>query len=82
MYHTYIIFSELLNKYYIGSTEDLKRRLDEHNSGRGAFTKGGSPWRLVWNKEFGSRVEACAEERKIKSKKSRSYIEWLISTAA
>ena len=41
MYHTYIIFSEKLNKFYVGATEDLDRRLVEHNTGRSPYTKTG-----------------------------------------
>jgi putative endonuclease len=80
MYHTYIIFSASLNKFYVGATEDLTRRLQEHNTGRSPYTKTGHPWQLVWSKKYTSRSEALAEERKIKAKKSRKYIEWLIST--
>ncbi|MEQ9404165.1 MAG: GIY-YIG nuclease family protein, partial [Cyclobacteriaceae bacterium] len=34
MFFTYIIFSEKLNKFYVGSTQDLTIRLDDHNNSR------------------------------------------------
>ncbi|MEQ9403150.1 MAG: GIY-YIG nuclease family protein, partial [Cyclobacteriaceae bacterium] len=49
------IFSEKLNKFYVGSTQDLTIRLDDHNNSRSAFTKTGKPWKLVWSKSFNSR---------------------------
>ncbi|EMR04162.1 GIY-YIG nuclease superfamily protein [Cesiribacter andamanensis AMV16] len=81
MYYTYIVFSEKLDKFYVGATEDLHRRMEEHNTGRSPYTKTGSPWQLVWSREFKIRSEALAEERRIKGKKSRKYIEWLIDSA-
>jgi putative endonuclease len=41
--YLYILFSEKLNKYYVGSTTDLERRLVEHNRGKEKFTKTGLP---------------------------------------
>ncbi|MHB1686582.1 MAG: GIY-YIG nuclease family protein [Ignavibacteriaceae bacterium] len=31
-FYTYILFSQTVNKYYIGSTNNILRRLGEHNS--------------------------------------------------
>jgi putative endonuclease len=47
---------------YIGSTEDLKRRLAEHNSGKTQSTKAFCPWGVVYyeahlNKELARRAE-------------------------
>jgi putative endonuclease len=75
----YIIFSETLNKYYVGCTDDLVRRLIEHNSKAGHFTSPGAPWRVVHLETFSLRLEALKREREIKSKKSRRYIESLLS---
>jgi putative endonuclease len=79
MYHTYIIYSKTLDKFYIGSCENLEKRLNDHNTGRSTFTKTGKPWILIWTKAFSSRSEAQTEEYRIKAKKSRKYIEYLIS---
>ncbi len=40
MYFVYVLFSEKLNKRYVGSTSDVQQRLLEHNSGHSKFTKG------------------------------------------
>ena len=79
MYKTYILYSNSINKYYIGSCENLEKRFNDHNTGRSSFTKTGMPWVLKWSKSFEMRSDAQKEEYRIKAKKSRKYIEFLIS---
>lgn len=76
----YILYSEKLNKYYIGSTPYIKRRLSEHNRGKERFTKTGVPWVLVYKEMYNSLSESRKRELEIKKKKSRKYIEQLISS--
>lgn len=71
----YIVFSDLLAKYYAGQTEDLNRRLSEHNSGKGNYTSKGVPWRLIWQTECADRIEAVRLERKIKSRGIKRYLQ-------
>jgi putative endonuclease len=77
----YILFSQTLNKYYVGSTSDLGRRFEEHNRGKEKFTKTGIPWLLVYNEVFEELKEARKRELYIKRMKSRTFIENLISSA-
>lgn len=76
----YILFSEKLNKYYVGSTSDIERRLAEHNRGKEKFTKTGIPWTLVYTEPFIELTEARRREGFIKKMKSRKFIENLISS--
>jgi putative endonuclease len=46
--YCYILYSPKLNKYYVGSTTDIKRRLEEHNRGKEKFTRTGIPWTPVY----------------------------------
>ena len=55
--------------------------MGEHNSEKGNYTSKGVPWELVYNEIFPTRSEAMYRENEIKKKKSRKYIEWLISSA-
>ncbi len=82
MYNIYIIQSEKNNSYYIGQTNDLERRIDEHNRGKDKYTRNKTPWKLVYKENFENRNEAIKRESGIKKKKSRSYIEWLIKNSA
>ncbi len=77
-YFTYIIFSEVKNLHYIGSTSNLDDRLIRHNSNRNKFTKNKGPWKVVAFKAFNSRSEAYKMEMKLKSFKNSKYaVEYL-----
>ena len=78
-YFIYIIYSEKNSKYYIGCCGDLEVRLAQHNGGRNISTKSGIPWKLMYTETFDSFTEARRREAEIKKKKSRKYLEWLIS---
>ena len=80
MFTVYILFSSSIDKYYIGYTNDLERRLTEHNRKKGKYTDGGIPWRLVHQEEYESKIEAMNREKLIKSQKSRQYILSIISS--
>ena len=69
----YILFSEKVNKYYIGACIDLERRLHEHNIGHSKFTSTGIPWRLKYKEEFETVQEAKRRELTIKKMKSKVY---------
>ena len=80
-FSVYILYSPAHNKYYIGSCEDMGIRLEQHNKGRNKSTKFRAPWELKYTASFPTRSMAVAKEKEIKNKKSRKYIEWLISSA-
>jgi len=48
MWYAYIIYSEKLDRYYTGYTDDLEWRLERHNLGWGRYTKGGIPWESMY----------------------------------
>jgi len=67
MYYAYILYSQKLNKYYVGSTNNIKRRIEEHNRGKTAFSKQGYPWALKYSEVFSTRNEAVKRELEIKN---------------
>jgi putative endonuclease len=73
-FYTYILYSEKLNKYYSGSTEDLEKRLKYHNMGQVKFTSTGIPWNLIWSQSFITRAEAIQIENKIKKRGAKRYL--------
>jgi putative endonuclease len=75
MFVTYILFSELLSKFYVGSTNNLEDRLYRHNTGQSKFTKRGIPWKLVAYFEFPTRSEAVRLEIKIKKRGIRRFLD-------
>ena len=74
MYKVYILYSSILDKFYIGQTEDLERRLEEHNRGKTSFSARGMPWTLVYSKECSSRSEAIKLEKFIKKRGAARYL--------
>ena len=74
MYYVYIIESIASKRYYIGQTDNLKARIERHNSGRNLSTKAYLPWKLNWWKEYETRAEAIKIEKKIKGIKKREGI--------
>jgi len=82
MYYTYILQSESSGQFYIGSTEDLERRVAQHNAlqytGSKTTKRFQGPWKLVHAEPFPSRSQAVVRERQIKAWKSRKAIARLI----
>ena len=71
MYWVYIL-KNAEGIYYKGSTEDIERRLSEHNENKGRFTSGKGPWTLVYSKLFETKREALIEEKRLKKLNTRS----------
>ena len=68
-YFVYLIVSNLKkNKKisYVGYTNNLKKRLDDHNNNRGAKSTKGHKWELIYKKKFISKSKAMSYEYKIK----------------
>ena len=78
-FFVYIIYSPLLDKFYVGYTSDLEKRLLDHNSGISDFTSKTSDWEMKHTESFPDRQLAMKREKEIKKKKSRRYIEWIIT---
>ena len=79
MFVVYILFSKKSDRYYIGYTNDLERRISEHNRRKGKYTDAGIPWKFVYSETYYSKKEAMDRERQIKSMKSKAYIKSLVS---
>jgi putative endonuclease len=80
MFTVYIIYSESLNKFYIGHTGDfMEERLRKHNSNHKGFTGGKGDWKIVFNQEFAEKSDAIKRELQIKKWKSRKKILELIA---
>ena len=56
-------------RFYLGLTDDVARRLKQHNNGESRWTKGRGPWRMVWQSEDLSLSEARKLENRMKRQK-------------
>jgi putative endonuclease len=74
MFFVYVLLSEKDNKRYIGYTNNLERRLSEHNSGLVKSTKNRRPLKLIYFEEFAIKSDALSREKKIKAKKGKFII--------
>ena len=80
MFYVYIIYSIKTDRYYTGYCSDIETRIVKHNLGATASTRSGIPWKLVYFETFENKADAIRRELEIKRKKSRKYIEYLVST--
>ena len=79
MYHVYILYSKNFDRYYVGQTNDVTRRLIEHNENpRMTYTHKFRPWKVVAQYEVETRSYAMKFEKYIKRMKSRKVLERLV----
>jgi len=67
MHYVYILKSQTSEKYYTGVTDNLERRIKEHNSGNSDFTSWSGPYKLVWCSAFMNKTKAYDFEKYLKS---------------
>ena len=70
VYYVYILQSLKTDKLYIGHSDNLTRRVEEHNTNRGGkYTRQNGPWELVYSESHQDRASAMKRERYLKSTK-------------
>jgi putative endonuclease len=67
MYFVYAISSLKRNYIYVGLTNNIERRLSEHNTGKNKTTKPYSPFVIIYYEECSNRIEARIKEKYFKS---------------
>ena len=72
MFYVYILKSKKDNKFYTGSTNNLRRRMNEHNSGLVFSTKSRVPFELVYYEAYKSESDARHREKNLKLR-SRAF---------
>ena len=74
MYTVYVLKSLKDRKRYIGYTNNLHRRLNEHNSGRTVSTRLRRPFVLIYQEQFATKEDAETREKHFKSGKGREEL--------
>ena len=77
MAHLYILQSEK-GTFYVGSTDNLERRIKQHLKGHTQTTKNRKINIIVFKQEFPTLIDARRAEKKIKKWKRKDYIEKII----
>ena len=78
MYYVYVIRGP--KQFYIGSTNDLRRRLREHNENKSFATKNRGPWRLVYYEACESEKKTRVREKYLKTAWGRRYLKGRIGS--
>jgi len=78
MYVVYAIKSLNRNYLYVGLTDNLERRLNQHNNGYNRTTKAYKPFELIYSEELETRPEARVREKFLKSGCGKEFLKSLI----
>ncbi len=72
-YYVYMLksISSGTKKTYVGYTNNIKLRLEKHNTNKGAKSTKGHKWLLIYNKKFKSKSEAMSYEFKLKKDRTK-----------
>ena len=73
MYYVYILKSSKDQSLYKGMTEDLKRRLNEHNFGKSTYSSTKAPYEVVWYCAFTDKSKALAFEKYLKQGSGHAF---------
>jgi len=67
MHFVYMLISRDPHRHsYVGYTNNLNKRLDMHNSSKGAKYTRGRKWLMIYSKKYKKKSEALIEEYKLK----------------
>lgn len=75
MFTVYILLSEKDNKRYVGFTDNIERRLLEHNSGRVISTMNRRPFILIYSEEYENKSDAMKREKYFKTHSGRNFLD-------
>lgn len=78
MYYVYVLRSLVNGRLYTGSTSDLDRRMQEHNSGQSGYTKFTKPFVLVYKEELTTLLESRRRELFLKTGKGREFLKKIL----
>ncbi len=75
MYRVYILFSDKLDRFYVGSTSNFDIRMEFHDNPEARkYTAKADDWVLFDSIDCKSKSQALSIEKHIKSMKSKTYI--------
>jgi len=74
MVYTYVLQSTRDDKWYTGSTNDLRKRFSEHNRGLVASTKGRGPFVLIYYEACSNDHDARIREKYLKTGMGKRYL--------
>lgn len=74
MFYVYLLSSKSANKLYVGKSSDLRRRIEEHNTGQNMSTKAHRPWEVIFYEAYTNRDDANRREKYLKTTQGRQAL--------
>ncbi|MCR4279355.1 MAG: GIY-YIG nuclease family protein [Candidatus Zambryskibacteria bacterium] len=74
MWYTYVLQSDKDRRLYTGISNDLRKRLEQHNSGKSTYTKNRGPFTLIYYEACLNQDDARSRELYLKSGMGKRYI--------
>ena len=81
MYYVYAIKSLNKNYLYVGITNNLERRISQHNLGREKTTKPYSPFKVIYTEQYENRTLARKKEKFLKSGCGKEFLKSIARVA-
>ncbi len=78
MYFVYVLRSLKNGRLYTGSTDNVARRISEHNSGKSKATRHTRPFELLYTESYNTRTEAYQREMFLKTGHGRQELKELL----
>jgi len=72
MFYVYLLQSKA--RLYVGKTNDLRRRVAEHNAGQSASTNAYRPWTLIFYEAYSNNDDASRREKYLKTTQGRQAL--------
>ena len=77
-HYVYVLLSEKDDKFYIGRTDDLKRRIAEHRQGKNVSTSKRLPLKLIFYEAYLSESDAERREIYFKTAKGKTTLKQML----
>jgi len=74
MWYVYVLKSLKYDQWYTGMTNDLRRRVIEHNNGKSEYTKYRGPYKIIYYEASFNELDARAREKYLKSGAGKRYL--------
>ena len=78
MYFVYAIKSKSRNYLYVGLTNNLERRLDEHNQGKNKTTRPYRTFELILMEKYETRLQARNREKFLKNGLGKEFLKSIV----
>ena len=73
-FYVYVLYNSYKNFIYIGYSENLKQRIQEHNEGKVRSTKAYTPLKLIFYEAYPTKSDAKRREKYLKTNKGRTTL--------